>query len=238
MSAVLVLLGKIVGSILLVLLALLLLVLVLPFGVAVRWQAGALTVWAKAGPVSLQLYPRRAKKQQAEQPQAKPAAEPPNKPADEKSQPPQKPKAPPGETEKKEAPGSLRAKLDPAIKHLRSDPLSFVTMLFGHMGWTGQRLLRGIRVRHLRVFWTVTREDAAATATAYGRAIAAANILLEQAQQRMRVQSEELRIEPDFTGDLAKKRYFSCQITTQPYIMLAIGIRLVWRVLRDPAFKS
>ena len=101
--------------------------------------------------------------------------------------------------------------------------------MFGTLAPHRARLLRGVQVNKLQVFWTVTGEDAADTAVAYGRRIALSNNLLTLARQYLTIRAESLRLEPDFTGTLAGKRIFSCQIRTRPYIILLILFYLMRR---------
>ena len=107
--------------------------------------------------------------------------------------------------------------------------LGAARIFFGTLAPYRARLLRGITVQKLHVFWTVTGEDAADTAVAYGRRMALINNLLALARQFLTIRAESLRMEPDFTGEMAGKRIFSCQIRTRPYIILLILFYLMRR---------
>lgn len=107
--------------------------------------------------------------------------------------------------------------------------LAAARLFFGALAPYRAQLLRGVQVNRLEIFWTVTGEDAADTAVAYGRRIALSNALLTLARQFLTIRAESLRLEPDFTGTLAGKRIFSCQIRTRPYIILMILFYLMRR---------
>ncbi|MFR1266851.1 MAG: hypothetical protein ACLSCW_05415 [Gemmiger formicilis] len=59
----------------------------------------------------------------------------------------------------------------------------------------------------LDIFWTVTADEASATAELFGAEMALANNLLALVQQYIRVQSDRLWLEPDFTGERAEGAY-------------------------------
>lgn len=113
--------------------------------------------------------------------------------------------------------------------------LGAARLFFGALAPYRARLLKGVQVDRLQVFWTVTGEDAADTAVAYGRRIALSNNLLTLARQYLTIRAQSLRLEPDFTGTLAEKRIFSCQIRTRPYIILMI---LFYLMRRDKQGRS
>lgn len=115
----------------------------------------------------------------------------------------------------------------------RSNPVEFLSHLFS-LVMAGGWLLHGVRITRLRVLWTVTREDASDTAITYGRAVAALNTALAVARDHIKIESEELRLEPDFTGERAAQRRISFELFTRPVIVLVIGVRLLRRFLHDP----
>ena len=109
--------------------------------------------------------------------------------------------------------------------------------MFGHLRWVGRFLARHIKVQHLAVFWTVTGEDAAQTAELYGAAMAAANNLLAFLQQYIRLQSDRLWLEPDFTGERAGERIVSFRLTSCAAVLLWLVIRLLHRLWKDPQLQ-
>ena len=153
--------------------------------------------------------------------------------------------APAGQPEKKageKSPNKNKASARPekpgvverVLGAFRSNPVEFLSHLFSLVMAAGGWLLHGVRITRLRVHWTVTREDASDTAITYGRAVAALNTALAVARDHMKIESEELRLEPDFTGERAAQRRISFELFTRPVIVLVIGVRLLRRFLHDP----
>lgn len=153
--------------------------------------------------------------------------------------------APAGQPEKKageKSPNKNKASARPekpglverVLGAFRSNPVEFLSHLFSLGMAAGGWLLHGVRITRLRVLWTVTREDASDTAITYGRAVAALNTALAVARDHMKIESEELRLEPDFTGERAAQRRISFELFTRPVIVLVIGVRLLRRFLHDP----
>ena len=153
--------------------------------------------------------------------------------------------APAGQPEKKageKSPNKNKASARPekpglverVLGAFRSNPVEFLSHLFSLVMAAGGWLLHGVRITRLRVLWTVTREDASDTAITYGRAVAALNTALAVARDHMKIESEELRLEPDFTGERAAQRRISFELFTRPVIVLMIGVRLMRRFLHDP----
>lgn len=246
---VLLFLVKTIGILLLLLLALVLLALVLPVGVRLDYQHGILRVFARIGPVELSLWPRPAKKRTGpstppgnsgrvmakDQPErgapepARPAADLPQKAVRAQAAEPPRTAA---------LPGFLQQRVDAVLHLAHTDPLRLADCALGHLSWAGRRAVRGIRVTRLTVFWTVhCPDDAATTAIAYGSQITLLNNLLLRLREHMTIRSESLRLEPDFTGEMAGRRQFSCCIHTQLYRYLFLGARLLRRVWRDPVLQ-
>lgn len=90
---------------------------------------------------------------------------------------------------------------------LSNDPMAFARCMLGHTDWLGRHLLRSVRVSGLDIFWTVTADEASATAELFGAEMALANNLLALVQQYIRVQSDRLWLEPDFTGEPRRGAY-------------------------------
>lgn len=259
----LVFLGRVLLILVLVLLVLAALLLVIPVGISFRWTpAAGAVVQACIGPVRRMLYPRRKKKhkktedappQKSEADKAvppsgeKPVREPaePVRPAAEpRPVPPPEPHSEPRQTAKD---ATLEPDPEPSLPPLEELPqdelepderdalLGVGKVLFQTLYPHRARLLRGVEVRKVTIFWTVTGDDAADTAVAYGRRMALANNLLGLARQILTIRADSLRLEPDFTGEMAEKRIFSCQIQTRPYIILLI---LFYLMRRDEQGKT
>ncbi len=106
-----------------------------------------------------------------------------------------------GSAKKSGLPFGISAHIDAAMQLLSNDPMAFARCMLGHTGWLGRHLLRSVRVSGLDIFWTVTADEASATAELFGAEMALANNLLALVQQYIRVQSDRLWLEPDFTGE-------------------------------------
>ena len=253
--AVVLLILKVIGVVLLVLLALVVLVLLTPMGVAGDWCAGTLSVRLKIGPLSFALWPRAEKPpsaktggkpagerpspaQPAPQPQAA-APKPPEPAAQKPVPPPSKAAAPePEKTEKASPlPAFLQKRLDAAIAYARKDPVAFAGTMLGHAGWFTKRLLKGLRVRHLCIWWSITGEDAAQTALRFGQMMTLSNNLLTYLRQFVSIEADSLWLEPDFTGQQRSRRAVSGQLTARPGTLLLLAARFGWRLWHDPNFQ-
>lgn len=134
-----------------------------------------------------------------------------------------------------ETPPPKQEETDPLtalMQELEADPIAFLKKWLPKIKLVLGKLVRGIRVRHLNVFWTIHAEEANQTAILYGTAIAAANTLLAMAREIFEIQSDSLRLEPDFLGKLAEQRKIACEITTRPAILLGIAARILWAWFR------
>ena len=250
--AVVLLILKVIGV---VLLALVVLVLLTPMGVAGDWCAGTLLVRLKIGPLSFALWPRAEKPppaktggkpagerpspaQPAPQPQAA-APKPPEPAAQKPVPPPSKAAAPePEKTEKASPlPAFLQKRLDAAIAYARKDPAAFAGTMLGHAGWFTKRLLKGLRVRHLCIWWSITGEDAAETALRFGQMMTLSNNLLTYLRQFISIEADSLWLEPDFTGQQRSRRAVSGQLTARPGTLLLLAARFGWRLWHDPNFQ-
>lgn len=142
-----------------------------------------------------------------------------------------------GSAKKGGLPFGISARIDAAMQLLSNDPMAFARCMLGHTGWLGRRLLRSVRVSGLDIFWTVTADEASATAELFGVEMALANNLLALVQQYIRVQSDRLWLEPDFTGERAGERIVSFRLTSCAAVLLWLVIRLLHRLWRDPQLQ-
>lgn len=248
----LVLVGRIVLILLLVVLLAVVLLLLAPVGLTIHWKpTSGVTVGACAGPLRYTLYPwrhrkkHRKEKKSKQKPAENVAAESNASPTEQKKAVTESPTPTPDPAKEKTpqsaspAPAS-ETDTEPPLPPMEEEPeeltpgeqnalLGATRIFFGTLAPHRQRLLKGVQVRKLQVFWTVTGADAADTAVSYGRWIAVSNNLLALARQYLTIRAESLRLEPDFTGQMAEKRIFSCQILTRPYIILLILLDLMHR---------
>ena len=257
---------KILGAVLLLLLLLLLAALLLPLGLDIRYKAGRWQVQARYAMLHFTLYPPKSAPQQTPSPAPEtpkenpPAAEKPNPPSATEAEPaqntqkadkPQPPPKQPPETKpaakaqakpepKPQAGGlpfGIGARLDAALALLQRDPVAFVKCAFGHLGWLGRGLAKSLRLDHVTVFWTVTGQDAAATAVSYGALLGALNTAWALLQQSVRVQADSLRLEPDFTGQQKANRCISLQVRSCAAVLLWLALRFARRLYKEPLWQ-
>lgn len=142
-----------------------------------------------------------------------------------------------GSAKKSGLPFGISAHIDAAMQLLSNDPMAFARCMLGHTGWLGCHLLRSVRMSGLDIFWTVTADEASATAELFGAEMALANNLLALVQQYIRVQSDRLWLEPDFTGERAGERIVSFRLTSCAAVLLWLVIRLLYRLWKDPQLQ-
>lgn len=134
-------------------------------------------------------------------------------------------------------PFAISEHISAARQLLSDDPMAFASCMLGHTGWLGRLCLRALRITHLDVFWTVHAEEAAATAALYGAEMALANNLLAFVQQHVRLQSDRLWLEPDFTGQRAGERSISFSLKSCAGVLLWLLLRLLRRLWKDPQLQ-
>lgn len=144
---------------------------------------------------------------------------------------------PPAQDSKGDLPFGISDHIDAAMQLLSDNPMAFAKCMLGHTGWLGRRLLRTVRVQHLDVFWTVTADEASTTAELYGAEMAALNNLLAFLQQYIRLQSDRLWLEPDFTGERTEERNISFRVSIGTGVLLWLLLRLLWRLWKDPQLQ-
>ena len=144
---------------------------------------------------------------------------------------------PPAQNSKGGLPFGISDHIDAAMQLLSNDPMAFARCMLGHTGWLGRHLLRSVRMSGLDIFWTVTADEASATAELFGAEMALANNLLALVQQYIRVQSDRLWLEPDFTGERAGERIVSFRLTSCAAVLLWLVIRLLHRLWKDPQLQ-
>ena len=134
-------------------------------------------------------------------------------------------------------PFGISEHISAARQLLSDDPMAFASCMLGHTGWLGRLCLRALRITHLDIFWTVHAEEAAATAALYGAEMALANNLLAFVQQHVRLQSDRLWLEPDFTGQRVGERSISFSLKSCAGVLLWLLLRLLHRLWKDPQLQ-
>ena len=260
--AILLFLLRLIGWVLLAVLLLLLVALLIPLGVRFVYRPGSVRATACYGPLHFTLWPRKGQPEALKKPasaappgqtvrktadgeqasvtvEVRPAAKPAQTVAQQPAAQgkPEAPKPAEGSTKKSSLPFGISARIDAAMQLLSNDPMVFARCMLGHTGWLGRHLLRSVRVSGLDIFWTVTADEASATAELFGAEMALANNLLALAQQYIRVQSDRLWLEPDFTGERAGERIVSFRLTSCAAVLLWLVIRLLHRLWKDPQLQ-
>jgi len=147
---------------------------------------------------------------------------------------------PPPERQKKlakEKPREVEPKPEKRRRKLRAEEvidgaIDYITRCRG-----GLRLIfRSLRIRRLRVDWTIVGEDAAACAIRYGRACAYLGAALATARNFIRIQKAELRVRPDFLA-AAETFHIEAEARLTPLMALlgggGIGLGLLMKWLSD-----
>lgn len=117
---------------------------------------------------------------------------------------------------------------------VRADPVGYVRHLFSVLRVSVGPLLRGFRVSKLNVIWTITGETAAETAILHGQTLTTLNTILAIAQDHIKIQADQLRLEADYTGSAKQQRVVSFKLLLCPLLALVTVVRFVWRAWHDP----
>ncbi len=117
---------------------------------------------------------------------------------------------------------------------VRADPVGYVRHLFSVLRASVGPLLRGFRVSKLNVIWTITGETAAETAILYGQTLITLNTILAIAQDHIKIQADQLRLEADYTGSAKQQRVVSLKLLLCPLLALVTVVRFVWHAWHDP----
>lgn len=117
---------------------------------------------------------------------------------------------------------------------VRADPVGYVRHLFSVLRASVGPLLRGFRVSKLNVIWTITGETAAETAILYGQTLTTLNTILAIAQDHIKIQSDQLWLEADYTGSAKQQRVVSLKLLLCPLLALITVVCFVWHARHDP----
>lgn len=129
--------------------------------------------------------------------------------------------------------GAVMGRLERMLELAAEDPRKLGNCVLQHMRWLQKHSFFKIHIRHLNVFWTVTGEDAAQTALMYGAEMTVFNTALALVQQTVRLQSDRLWLEPDFTGIRQEERRISCTVCASAVLMF----HLLYRIWKDPLLQ-
>lgn len=187
-------------------------------------------------PAKAELPAQPTMEKQMEPTVAKPAKAPETSPQPEQAVPKPKAKsAPAAETPAAEPQPEEDIGLVDRIKAaVRADPVGYVRHLFSVLRASVGPLLRGFRVSKLNVIWTITGETAAETAILYGQTLTTLNTILAIAQDHIKIQSDQLWLEADYTGSAKQHRVVSLKLLLCPLLALVTVVCFVWHARHDP----
>lgn len=187
-------------------------------------------------PAKAELPAQPTMEKQMEPTVAKPAKAPETSPQPEQAVPKPKAKsAPAAETPAAEPQPEEDIGLVDRIKAaVRADPVGYVRHLFSVLRASVGPLLRGFRVSKLNVIWTITGETAAETAILYGQTLTTLNTILAIAQDHIKIQSDQLWLEADYTGSAKQQRVVSLKLLLCPLLALVTVVCFVWHARHDP----
>lgn len=187
-------------------------------------------------PAKADLPAQPTMEKQTEPTEAKPAKAPETSPQPEQAVPKPKVKsAPAAETPAAEPQPEEDTGLVDRIKAaIRADPVGYVRHLFSVLRTSVGPLLCGFRVSKLNVIWTITGETAAETAILYGQTLTTLNTILAIAQDHIKIQADQLRLEADYTGSAKQQRVVSFKLLLCPLLALVTVVRFVWHAWHDP----
>ncbi len=212
---VLLFLLKLIGWTLLTVVVIVLVVLLCPFIIGVKYELEKIVVWVRFLGIKINVYPlskwmekiienRKNKKPKPEK----------KKKEDDKEEVQEKPKR------NWRAAIEKQKKLAVAIKEA-------LGVFFWH-----------IRVRNVRLCLPVHTEDAADTAMRCGQVQAAIGTVRAMLEGRVHVQYKQLEVVPDFTGDLSKAMFFTCKISLKPVIIVMMSIKFLQRWLQKRPYSK
>ena len=186
-------------------------------------------------PAKAELPAQPTMEKQMEPTVAKPAKAPETSPQPEQAVPKPKAKsAPAAETPAAEPQPEEDTGLVDRIKAaVRADPVGYVRHLFSVLRASVGPLLRGFRVSKLNVIWTITGETAAETAILYGQTLTTLNTILAIAQDHIKIQSDQLWLEADYTGSAKQQRVVSLKLLLCPLLALVTVVCFVWHARHD-----
>ena len=206
--------GRALLWLLAVLLALVLAALLIPVSVWLEYSGGMFRLSAGMLFVKIPILPRKPLTEQQKKRRAEKAAR-----KAQKKRRTQKP--PPPQTQAK--PARQKAKLT----------VDALCTMAGAAGRFLRAVLGALRITHIRICLPVSGQDAADTAVQYGQTNAWLHTALAFLNRVFWLEFDQVRIEPDFTGNLAGSEVFSCKVSARLIIMGIAGAAFVYTLFRE-----
>lgn len=145
------------------------------------------------------------------------------------------PDAEPDEEKPEKPKKGIRGFIERLKPHSVGDALALAKDAFAAIGPAVKFLLRHFHFRHLKLYLSVGTDDAANTATLYGKICAAAFPLFAQLQCLFDIETDEFRILSDFSGGSIVFRA-SLELRVSPAVLiltvLILGVKFLWRTWR------
>lgn len=249
--AVLWLILKGIGWVLLVLLALLIAALLVPVTAELCYEKGQFSAALRVLAVRVKLYPRPEKPEKPQKQKkprrpkkAKPVTKKPAAQAAAEQEKAAATEQTPAHKPQAEVSEQKQAALQPAARQTGKatarppqqkpektlqETLDWVLAWVRTGGQILRRLLEGFKIHHIQIYLPVHGESAASTALAVGAVHAGLGASFGMLQNFLDLRMEQLIIEPDYTGEHQGREHFSCKITSHLIIMVITG---VWALLR------
>ncbi|MDD3429981.1 MAG: DUF2953 domain-containing protein [Oscillospiraceae bacterium] len=201
--AVLFIVLKWLGIILLCLLAVLILLLIFPVWVHVEYNCGKFMVKLQVLFLRFKLYPAKSKTVKQLEKDAEKEAKKAAKKAEadaEKGQEPATPKP--------------KRKITPDV----------ILDIVETAGWAMKKLFKALKIRNIIFIMPVHGEDAADTAEKYGKMNAYMGGTVAALQNFLNMKFTGLKLIPDFTDEFKDKSYISCKVGILPIVIIAVCI--------------
>lgn len=188
-----------------IILAVLILIALLRFGVSVEYGEDGITAVATAGPFFIRIFPRKDKPDKVSGEKAKRRAEKKaKKKADKK-------------TRKEEKSRKKKKEEEPEEK--KAGGFEYFLVILSSAKTTLGRLRRRLLIKRLTIRFIAGNEDAAKAAMAFGAASAVAGVIVPVLEKNFRIRRRDFRTSADF-----------CAVKPKIYINAAISLA-VWEAL-------
>ena len=229
---------KALGWLLAVLLILLFLLLLVPVTVQLEYAHEQFTARLRVLFYTRQLWPEPPPRAKKERPRRKKRAKASAAPAAQKP-PEKKEPTPPPAVRSAQQTGTAAAapareprpapepKKEPSVAGV---PRRRILDLLPTVGTVGKRILAGLRVHAVRLYWPLQGADAAETALQYGRFCAAWGNVTGLVQNLVRLQCDQVQPVADYLGEHTGEEHFSCKITARVFIMVTAAVYGLYRL--------
>lgn len=192
--------GNLAGIIILCTVILLLAILLLiPAGIRFSYDQGDLGLWARYGPIKVQLYPPKKAGEEGDAPE-------------------------PEKVKKKSSKSKKKKEKGPKAKINKEQILYSLEKLPPILGRALRRTGRRIRISPLKVHLLIACPDPADTALLYGKIEAALAAGLPALHRMVRINDQDIQLFPDFTEERIDA-IAEAGVSVRPWDVLSIAVR-------------